>query len=68
MSNDDVLRDFPELRAHWEDLGKARFVPPDEYCELLVSRRQLTRWDVRKAGLRGLIDSTTGEYFLTYGN
>ena len=41
-----------------------QFVSPAQFCELLLSRRNLLRSDDRSAKIRGLIDPTIGVRFL----
>ena len=43
---------------------KTRFVSPAQFCELLISRRNLVRSDDRNAKIRGLIDPSDGIRFL----
>ena len=41
-----------------------RFVDRDEYCQLLVSRKHLSRCDDPRARILGLLDSETGVRFV----
>ena len=40
------------------------FVDPEQFNRLAISNRQLDRRDDRRAGLRGLLDAETGEWFV----
>lgn len=40
------------------------FVAPEDFHRLAISNRQLDRRDDRRAGLRGLVDVETGEWFV----
>lgn len=40
------------------------FVDPEDFHRLAISNRQLDRRDDRRAGLRGLVDAETGEWFV----
>lgn len=44
------------------------FVEPEEFNRLAISNRQLDRRDDRRAGLRGLVDAETGEWFVVEEN
>jgi hypothetical protein len=54
------------LLASPERTEDTRFVSPTQFCELLVSRRNLLRSDDRGAKLRGLIDPIIGVRFLVH--
>lgn len=41
-----------------------RWVTPDEWRDLLISRSPLVRADVSKAGVLGLLDPTSGRRFV----
>ena len=42
-----------------------RFVDRSEYCDLLVCSRNLTRCDIKAAGIRGIFDPELGlRYFI----
>lgn len=41
-----------------------RFIDAERFCELLVSTRHLIRADDSAAGLRGLLEPTTGIRFM----
>jgi hypothetical protein len=45
-------------------LPNSRFISPDEYTRLLVSRQRFERADDLRAGVRGLRDRVTGALFL----
>jgi hypothetical protein len=40
------------------------FVGPDEFCRLLLSRRNLVRLHQPQPGMRGLLDPDTGKTFV----
>jgi hypothetical protein len=39
-------------------------IEPDEYCRLVISSRQLERWDDSASRLRGLWDPIDGKWFV----
>ena len=45
-------------------LPNTRFIAPEEYTRLLVSRQRFERADDLRAGVRGLRDRVTGDLFL----
>jgi len=53
-------RSSPQIR------GSAKSVDPDEFCELLVSRRTLLRLPRASGGLRALFDPATGTTFIIH--
>ena len=55
---------FGQILRSPERTEDTRFVTPTQFCELLVSRRNLVRSDDRSAKIRGLIDPSIGVRFL----
>ena len=41
----------------------ARFIEPEQFVRLLVSRKKLVRVDDKTAGIRGLFEPSTGKRF-----
>jgi len=50
------------------DSMQPTFIGPEEFNRLAISNRQLDRRDDRRAGLRGLLDAETGEWFVVEEN
>ncbi len=44
--------------------GKTVRVDRDRYCQLLISRKNLERWDSPDGRLRGLVDVETGVLYV----
>jgi hypothetical protein len=57
------MRNNTENMATCES-AQPTFVPPEEFHRLAISNRQLDRRDDRRAGLKGLYDAGTGEWFV----
>lgn len=47
-----------------EVVGSDTFVQAEEFCQLLLSSRQMVRSDERESNLRGLLDLETGRRYL----
>ena len=56
--------EYAALLDRPESTSAHMFIGKDEFCALLVSNRQLTRWDMPSANMRGLRDIATGEWFV----
>lgn len=57
------------MREHANNLAtcdsiQPTFVEPEEFHRLAISIRQLDRRDDRRAGLRGLYDAQSGQWFV----
>ena len=50
--------------SRFESEKNVRFVNRQQYCEMLISSRQLTRCDLPEERIRGIFDSETGIRFL----
>ena len=53
-----------ERRREMQTQIDTRFVETDEFLDLLLSWRKLTRWDDAVGNVRGLVDRQSGMRFL----
>ena len=53
-----------ERRREMQTQTDTRFVETDEFLDLLLSWRKLTRWDDAVGNVRGLVDRQSGMRFL----
>ncbi len=60
----ELFKQYPENRAIREQMRSCEFVSRDDFVELLVSFRRLTRFSVNRAGFAGLLDAASGECFV----
>ena len=62
--SDDRLNILLERRRQLRTQPGQKFVPREEFCELLLSCKKLVRSDEPGVSLRGLLDVKSGEQYL----